>query len=425
MILTVNTLSEIFKYLSLTDLLSVSQVNKKFSLSAKNQSIFKREFLKIWISNSECSKAFLIDWKYLCVKGLRIDTYWNTVPMNIIKREYIDVIHKEVRDALSTPEIIIPELRKDMLSFPTIIQDMLGNNNESICSFYPYNIKSSFKNVKIMISKDPDTIFLNFLMPIMNAIKKSISLYCKGVKSIICENEDILETYIEQWSSYSLSIKRLNMLLSPISDMINYFYSIKEPLVTDVLDFSVIKMMIDIWKTKVFNKLKIRLFYQFLKELDVTRKQSFCFYLCQRPKIFIESILDITLNQINIHFKNHSKLLLEDPYKSLHDLALFTSINYYQACDAEDADVISYIFPQVTAIELKKLSNEIIKERFNTTNDLEFLETIKKNEDFTIEFKAKHLGLTTEDIFKYSQCKNINLIDVLTHIQYYQHEHCT
>ena len=88
--------------------------------------------------------------------------------------------------------------------------------------------------------------------------------------------------------------------------------------------------------------------------------------------------------------------------------------------------MISFIFPQVTSVELKKLYNKIIGERLNTADfNLDFIDSGEKVEDYMIEFKAKYLGYTTSDIYKYSLCRNIKIIDVLAHIQYYRYEYCT
>ena len=431
MFLSCNILSEIVQYLSLPELLIVSQVNKKFKESAKNQKWYKREFTKLWINNCNSSTIFIKNWKKLCVKGLRIETYWNTLPITMMSRDHLEIIYQEVKVALSNPEIFLPDLRKDMLSFPTILQDILANPEEIDASsnyYYIGNIENAINDIQNLISKDPEGVFINTLMPLLKAIQKSITLYCKGAKNLISESIDILEVYVEQWNSYSFAIKQLSIILTPISNMINDIYRLKESDNANMLGFSFVKIMTDIWKKKTFNKLKTRLFDNFLIEFDLSRKQTFCTSSSQKCKSFIESLLDISLNEISIHFKNYSKLTLDDPYKTLHDLVLLNSSVFYQTCDIdlEDYRVISFIFPQVTSVELKKLYNKIIGERLNTADfNLDFIDSGEKVEDYMIEFKAKYLGYTTSDIYKYSLCRNIKIIDVLAHIQYYRYEYCT
>ena len=119
----------------------------------------------------------------------------------MMSRDHLEIIYQEVKVALSNPEIFLPDLRKDMLSFPTILQDILANPEEIDASsnyYYIGNIENAINDIQNLISKDPEGVFINTLMPLLKAIQKSITLYCKGAKNLISESIDILEVYVEQ-----------------------------------------------------------------------------------------------------------------------------------------------------------------------------------------------------------------------------------
>ena len=428
--LSKNTLQEICAYLSLTDLLSFGLVNKRLYTITQSASLFKREFCRLWLNRSIDSKTDSSSWKKICVDSLWINRYLNSLHCSESAKAHTSRILKAVTEILADPQLLLPELRRDIISYPTIFQNILAGPNDAQYPspvFFDLEILSSlspsFHFLENIFCQDPQQIFQQILLPLSIAIRNSLSNHCKGVALFISESSDILASYCELWEYYCSGIKRISEILQPLADMINEIIVAKDT----SIHLSFETLMMEVWKEQVFGQLQSSLYENFMQNIRRVRTAENSNYLFEKCKQFVEYVLDITLNEVNIHFKNYSKIVIEEPYRSLHELVLEESQEFYQKCsvDYEDIEVSNYVFPQATSVALKKMYSKAIGERLNLQNfEIDDIESIRRDQDFLVKYRAKTLGVTKEDIYQYSLCKAVSLVDIATHIRYKQ-GHCT
>ena len=424
--LSKNILLEICAYLPVTDLLSLGMVNKRFYMITQSASLFKPEFCRLWLNRSIDSNSCNSLWKSLCVKSLRINKSLNFLHCSESAKSHTYRILKAVKEILADPQILLPELRRDIISYPTVFQNILagpGDTQNPLPSFYDQEILSSlspsFHFLEQIFCQNPKEIFQRILLPVSKAIRKCLRNYCRGTALFISESNDALGSYCELWEYFSSSIKRVNMLLQPLADMINEVIEAND----SSIQLSFQSIMLEVWKDQVFEQLQSLLYENFLQSIRKIRAGEDSNYGFEKCKQFVEYVLDITLNEVNIHFKNYSKLVMEEPYRVLHDLVLVESQGFYDECSVEyeDIEVSNCMFPQVTSVALKKMYSNAIGKRLNLEDfDSEDIESIRKDQDFLVEYRAKTLGITKEDVYKYSLCKGVSLVDIFSHIGKYK-----
>ena len=198
----------------------------------------------------------------------------------------------------------IPLLRREARNYCTIVQDLLGNSfNEPSSEFsIPTTAETIFANIynhesmllgeyrtpksknslfkaRWLIAKNPDKSELKnftysalrrrktledmFLLQILNVLKGTIRSHCRTVISKL-ERIDELKTFMSeycisvilmQWEAYSASISNIDPIFLPLSILINTVYSgffthkFRHP------PFSVMRLMIIMWRRYVFSKI--------------------------------------------------------------------------------------------------------------------------------------------------------------------------
>lgn len=422
-----NILAEIFAYLPLVDLLSISSVNRIFRKSAQAGSLYKQEFLRLWMSEFSYFQTSSDLWKTLCVKVLKSKNHWNKLKNFKVSDVCIEKMYTTVTEMLSNPQLLLPEFRRDILTFPTVYQDLLANP-DSITSQDSFSIDSEFfKIIDFLIHQNSKANYPGFLISLTKALRKSISAHCNGVALFVLESPDLITSYCECWEKFSSAIRNLSSVLNPFTEAISEEFENYETSGTGIINVSFRRIMVEVWKKKVFARVGAELIQKFTDEVRKVRLRDFSENRLENCKRFVEYVLDLTLNEVNIHFKSYSKLDLDEPYKSLHSAVLMASEKFYYESggNSEDYDMRK-IFPQVTAFALKKLELGIVAEKLNIIDtDQNLFEELRSDHDFLVEYRAKSLGVSKEDICKYSKCAHISLIDVLSHIQRFALHECT
>lgn len=78
------------------------------------------------------------DWKTLCKKGFEIRSNWLNLSGIFLTFQESLFLYKELIGNLKNPIIPFPALRRDMQSFPTILQDLLGNPGDQFEGDFDY-----------------------------------------------------------------------------------------------------------------------------------------------------------------------------------------------------------------------------------------------------------------------------------------------
>lgn len=457
--LPASILSEIMTYLSLPELLNASQVCKRFYYSSNVPCLYRREFLHIWTSLTDGPGQASDNWKSLCLSGSRVKQYWQNLSDYLFTRSEIKLLYEEVVNTLAFPTPVMPSFRRDVFSFPTLVQDLLANPSDQ------YLIDDEFEEYSNVISsylqefsedlyyktsstdlacarwnaqrpKERDSIGSvstqdsyenseSYLISLFKAIKKSIKVYCEGIAQVTLEASDVLDAYCNSWENYSFSIKKINSLFLPVTETINDFYDLCYP-GKDCPRINFMKVMTGIWRKKVFDLCKEKLVIAVIQEYSYLKKNKYI-NGCNSKRL-VESLLDISLNELTIFFKSHSLVNIEGSYNYLHLSILEYLKESYKTLDIDfslEEDLLRYMFLPVTVREARRIYCEVVG---NATGNEEFIKAsqdfTKNEDDLMIEWRAKNIGIPTnfesEDLWKFSQCRDTKLIDILNHLQGYQ-----
>lgn len=139
----------------------------------------------------------------------------------------------------------------------------------------------------------------------------------------------------------------LDKVLKPFAKSINHCYQSLYPDLPQYPQFSFSRAMMILWREKVYFKIKNKLLEAFVSLLDdkrneeiklgkrKTKESGIPSYMCDTPienlmncrKIellikFIQSVVDISVNELTIHYLGSTKAMLDDPYKELHRIII-------------------------------------------------------------------------------------------------------
>ncbi|CAG9322419.1 unnamed protein product [Blepharisma stoltei] len=419
---------EIVSYLSLPELFTVTQVNKSFNKAAETPSLWKREFLRIWIQDQDLKSELEFNvhgfWKYLCIKGLKSQINWKNLSGSLFTDAEVSFLYDELQTALKSPLIPCIAFRRDIHSFPTLLQDVFGNpmdqfsedmdidyistfenymnsagsylcaeiqslsdltllaasrwnlvSAEAICEDRPSNSSESTCDTDEEVSckfsyKGTKSLLLQFYA----CLKKSIELFCEGVSYSLLESNDIINEYVQTWNNFSASTKNINDLFSPLTEMINEVYDAKFGENCEAPRLNLVRIMIACWRRIVFERVQDKLIDQILRMIKQERisviEQKTDYNVLDSLKGVVDAIMDISLNELTVYLKNHSKLQLEGPYLGLHEAILSASYENYSELSLstsnlalffeKEHDLLSNFLPNSTLMQLNQLKIKIL-----------------------------------------------------------------
>lgn len=135
--------------------------------------------------------------------------------------------------------------------------------------------------------------------------------------------------------------------LGSICYFINECYSTLFPNLPGYPEFSLSRAMATFWKIKVFDKLQLNLFETFMgllseeriKKLKVgelktklrnkpgsdkvpVKSESRNFQVLNK---FVQTIVDISINEVKVHMLGSTKLVTDKPYEALQDLVIINT----------------------------------------------------------------------------------------------------
>lgn len=125
--------------------------------------------------------------------------------------------------------------------------------------------------------------------------------------------------------------------LKGICDMINQCYSKLFPNHPNSPAFTFSRAMTTIWKAKVFDKLKDKLFASFRDILNLERRKQATEKAISEEEMtdffnepknfmllnkFVQAVTDISINEISVHMIGSSKFVPDETYSQLEDIIL-------------------------------------------------------------------------------------------------------
>lgn len=124
----------------------------------------------------------------------------------------------------------------------------------------------------------------------------------------------------------------LDRNLGVISELVNKWYSHLFPDLLATPEFTISRAMVTIWKTKVFNKIEATLFESFRGTLikarheQIKKGKGIGDYDEDKNTIllnrFIQSIGDLSINEIKVHMLGNTKFIPDDPYEQLETIII-------------------------------------------------------------------------------------------------------
>ena len=456
-------LSEIMTYLSLPEILSAAVVNRRFLSASNSQRVYRREFLRIWMNSTDTQGQASTLWKSLCLRGINSKRYWQNLSACDFTIFDIRVLYEEVIEALASPPPVFPVLRRDIFSFPTLMQDLLANPQDQYmcevdCQVYSEEIDTHlqmFSGELYQQTSNTDLIRIrwcagkkcgresigsvstqasyedvpgnSYLVQLFTGVKKCVKAHCAAVAEVIMENEEALVVYSNYWENFTYSISKINSLFLPVTAMINEFYEMRFPDKDSCPRVNFLKVMSGIWRKSVFERCKERLLAAVIQEISSLRKEKLEYWYSIESKRLAEGLLDISLNELNIFFKSHSMLALEGPYQYLHLGVIDYLKGYYQATPVDftsEENLLANIFPTVTVREARRVYCAILGTANSDSLLVQESQNFDKTEDdLMAEWRASNIGIpisqSSEDLWKYSQCRESKIIDIFNYLQGY------
>ncbi|OMJ93744.1 hypothetical protein SteCoe_3184 [Stentor coeruleus] len=451
--------------LSLSELLEVRIVNKRFYNACNLPDVYRREFIALWMTSSNTLRQASINWKSLCLAGIRAKLYWQNLSDEIFTRQELRILYDELVSTLASPSPIFPALRRDIFSMPTLIQDLLANPDDQYLTDYELeqysdsvanyleeyseelyyqtptnNLVSVRWNTRKTHERDSigsvstqcsDDFGDGFLITLVKAIKKPVRVFCKATSQLLLESSSPLQNYSNAWESYTFAAKKINSLFLPVTELINDFYEIKFG--TEALApprINMLKILLRLWRKNVFEPCKTLILEEVIKEVNQIKENNMANLYWAESRRIVESLLDLSLNELSVFFKQHSLLKLEGPYFFLHSGILDHLKKYYNNFPGvfeTEQEVLSGIFIPATVREARRTYCITIGTKFQDHILLnESLNQDKNDEDLMIEWSAQNYGIPTdhnsEILSRFSQCRDHKLSDILNQLHNY-HEY--
>ncbi|CAG9321673.1 unnamed protein product [Blepharisma stoltei] len=347
-------------------------------------------------------------WRHLLKKLIQTRHSWLLLKGDSFTHDDLDTLRCEVFLTLQEPLLPPPPLRREPKTFPTIIQDLLahifeepsqigfnlptesemiieGVMNQNLIDEIGDNvsidqiaiIKWALKGNKCDINKslslgssgnqstcysstgDFDSTLLTtyFQNKMINAnpliiklfctLKKTIKIHCVAswnCLNLIEEATELLSEYCLRWDAFCASIYWLDKIFLPFSILINQSYDIHWPNAPKMPPFTVMRLMMIIWRRHVFNKLKDYLLDSIFNLLQSQRNMIVKECPTFKGEInriikedtanimikAIQAVVDLSVNELNIYFIDHSGFKGDGEYQLLHEKVLKLTQQFYE-----------------------------------------------------------------------------------------------
>lgn len=176
-------------------------------------------------------------------------------------------------------------------------------------------------------------------------------------------------------------------MFSPISELINEIYEVNFPESEGSPKMTFMRYMITSWRRNVFSKIQDNLTKDINEMIDSQRLnlidgKNLDYLKVDTLRMIVECLMDISLNELNVYFKNHSRLQLEGPYEDVHLEIISNSHDFYSKIQQhpselakffdKDHEFLSIFLPNSTLTHIKIQKMKILLNRSVDTIIKEF-----------------------------------------------------
>ncbi len=109
---------------------------------------------------------------------------------------------------------------------------------------------------------------------------------------------------------------------------------------------------------------------------------------------FVQSVADLSVNELTIHSLGSSTFVLEDPYKSLHDL-IMVHTKYWSMCELD-----RNFYKRCTKGFKVKVFEQIVEQDFATVKSIVLPCTVREMGEMKRRYLAKYLQFYIQKRFK-------------------------
>mmetsp|Transcript_4914 Transcript_4914/g.4808 ORF Transcript_4914/g.4808 Transcript_4914/m.4808 type:complete len:343 (+) Transcript_4914:540-1568(+) len=192
-----------------------------------------------------------------------------------------------------------------------------------------------------------------WIMKFYSLLYQMISINCKfSYNKIICySGENLLDEYMLRWSAFSVSMQNLSEFLRPFTDMINYIRNEKIKANLKPKEFKLHILMNKIWKEEVFEKIQAELSENIMKLWRKIRSSDSDSGLNLLIKS-MDCIIDHSMDERNLLFKNHTHLFKAKPYKFIHNQAIEETKKYYESLNFSNESLRTIIDRDIRIVKL-------------------------------------------------------------------------
>ncbi|CAG9333857.1 unnamed protein product [Blepharisma stoltei] len=273
----------------------------------------------------------------------------------------------------------------------------------------------SSKSTAVSIDQESELMNIYFTFPLKNAkpvvlklhraIKCTISKYCQIALASILDYCDLAEQcnqYIIKWNAFCASMKELNAMYMSFNEAFNKVFKKKAEISPNGPQFSIMRLMALQWRRKVFDKFKDRLVEEALILIELSREkdmsQEFTYLLVK----IVQSIVDMSINELSVHFINHSQFYSDGLYELLHEKIILETSKYYQNLvnlkPVEFLQKTNKDFKLIQRVFLKSTQNEI--EKILTETKLEFCKKVSPEEAEKILYNESEVYPSRDNLEK-------------------------
>ena len=165
------------------------------------------------------------------------------------------------------------------------------------------------------------------MLRLLNILQESVTSHCRITRAYIeasATDGNMLDCYTQRWSGFSAAVEKLATLYLPLSDLINEIYEALQPEDTKTPAFNLARMMVVIWRRKVYEPLSNELQKEILDRYRSLRVNGNKLCELDYEDIMasvirgVESLVDLSINEENIHYLSSAEWEAVGPYADLY-----------------------------------------------------------------------------------------------------------
>ena len=163
------------------------------------------------------------------------------------------------------------------------------------------------------------------MLRFLNILQESVTSHCRITRAYIETTQgSILNSYTQRWLGFTASVEKLATLYLPFSELLNDFYRSLNPEDDKTPPFNLARMMVVIWRRKVYEPLASHIQEEILERYSTLRENGQ--KLCENDYEDImtdlirgvESLVDLSINEANVWQLSTEEWEAVGPYADLY-----------------------------------------------------------------------------------------------------------